>query len=129
VGDAVLVGIARRLDGMTRQVDVVARLGGEELAVLLPHTGRPGSMTVAKELCRAVASEPVETPAGPIHVTASLGVAAFPQCGDGPDALMAAADAALYRAKAAGKNRVEAASVVGPAVPPRRPRRRARGAP
>jgi diguanylate cyclase (GGDEF)-like protein len=127
-GDAVLAGFAGRLDGMTRQVDVVARLGGEELAIMLPHTGRPGAIAVAKELCRAVAAEPLDTPVGPVVVTASLGVAAFPQCAADLDALMAAADAALYRAKAAGKNRVEAASVVGPAVAPRRPRRRARGA-
>ena len=109
VGDAVLVEVSNRLAGSTRQVDLVARYGGEEFLLLLPRTDRAGAMEVAEKVRAAVTSCPVQTDAGPVSVTVSLGVASHPADGTTVAALVGAADAALYRAKRAGKNQVRVA--------------------
>jgi diguanylate cyclase (GGDEF)-like protein len=99
-GDAVLVETARRMSARARAADVVGRLGGEELAVLLPSTDLDGAVAFAEGLRSAIADEPYEE-LGPL--TISAGVAAFD--GDA-ERMMAEADAALYRAKQGGRNRV-----------------------
>ena len=125
-GDAVLVEIARRLAEGTREVDVVARMGGEELVVLLPRTDLRGGVVTARKLRADVADTPVAIgDAGVLSVTASLGVASYPECGDDVGAVLSAADVALYRAKARGKDRVEAAARV--AARPLRARRASQG--
>ncbi|MBW3581059.1 MAG: sensor domain-containing diguanylate cyclase [Actinobacteria bacterium] len=106
VGDAVLVEVSNRLASSTRQVDLVARYGGEEFVLLLPRTDRAGALEVAEKVRTAVGHRPIATDAGPLSVTVSLGVACHPDDGTSVVALVAAADAALYRAKAAGKNQV-----------------------
>ena len=106
VGDAVLVEVSSRLAASTRQVDLVARYGGEEFVLLLPRTDSAGAQELAEKVRSAVEGRPMCTDAGPLHVTVSLGVACHPQNGTTVSALVAAADAALYRAKRSGKNRV-----------------------
>ena len=109
VGDAVLVEVSNRLASSTRQVDLVARYGGEEFLLLLPRTDRSGALEVAEKVHAAVCSRPFSTDAGPLAVTVSLGVASHPADGTTVAALVAAADAALYRAKRAGKNQIRVA--------------------
>ncbi len=110
VGDEVLKEFTRRLAGQVRQgVDWLARCGGEEFVLVLPETDLAGSLAVARRLRHLVAATPFATTAGPVRVTASFGVAARPPGeADSPDAeaLLARADACLYQAKAAGRNRV-----------------------
>ena len=105
-GDEVLRTFAEILREQVREIDVPARYGGEEFAVLLPQTDLEGAEQVAERIRASLAERAIEASPGIfVRVTASVGVAAFP---DEPteDALVAAADRALYGAKAAGKNRV-----------------------
>jgi two-component system, cell cycle response regulator len=109
-GDRVLVAIARdALGPALRTVDLAGRYGGEEFAVLLPSTDLDGAVVVAERLRERVARIEVEGPGGR-HITASFGVAAFPEVeADDIVGLIRAADEALYRAKAEGRDRVVAA--------------------
>ena len=106
IGDAVLVETAHRLVTHTREVDTVARYGGEEFVLLLPQTDARGALKVADKVREELAVAPVLTDAGPLRITLSAGVACHPDNGAGMDSLLRAADAALYTAKASGKNRV-----------------------
>ena len=108
-GDDVLQTFADILRATVREIDLPARYGGEEFAVLLPQTDLEGAQRLAERLCKALAARPMPThPGALVAVTASFGVAAFPDSPT-PAALFAAADEALYRAKRAGKNCVVAA--------------------
>ena len=102
-GDAVLVDVARRLESQVRAGDACARFGGEEFLVLLPDTAAAQAVTVAEKLRSALQSSP--TVAG-LPLTASFGVAGSEGL-DALDRVLEGADRALYRAKAAGRNRVE----------------------
>src|SRR5207302_4528598 len=106
-GDAVLIELARRLTDATREVDVVTRFGGEEFALILPKTPVPGTMRLASKVREVVADEPFAAGKAVIPVTVSVGAAAYPDHGLSGTDLLAAADAALYRAKANGRDRVE----------------------
>ena len=110
-GDQALIKVAAALAGVTRRgSDLVARYGGEEMVFLLPDTDAEGARRVATEALdavRALALPHGDPEAGPV-VTVSFGVAAaVPDASSGPDELVSRADRALYRAKAAGRNRVE----------------------
>jgi two-component system cell cycle response regulator len=110
-GDQVLQSVARALKGALRQVDVVGRTGGEEFVVVAPETPLGDAAKVAERLRAQVAGAHVQAPDGrSIAVTVSCGVATL---GEVPvasaDELLAFADAALYRAKALGRDRVELA--------------------
>lgn len=105
-GDEVLRALSDVFRESLRDVDLAARLGGEEFAVLLPETDYAGAAGVAERLRASLASLELETPAGvPFRVTASFGVGVYPEA-QSVDELLRTADAALYRAKDEGKNRV-----------------------
>ncbi|MCW2607368.1 MAG: diguanylate cyclase with sensor, partial [Frankiales bacterium] len=115
-GDAVLVEIAARVRGEVRDVDTVARYGGEELVVVLPETDQAGAEQAAERICDAVRRRPFGEPGEvPLAVTVSIGVAVFPVHGASPATLLRAADAALYVAKDSGRDTWRVAST-GPAA-------------
>jgi diguanylate cyclase (GGDEF)-like protein len=111
-GDEVLAHVASELRDASRDLDTVARYGGEELAVVRPQTDASGAAQLAERMRRAI--EGLHIPrvgeSSTIEVTASFGVASVPENGLDRNELIAAADAALYAAKAGGKNRVERAA-------------------
>jgi diguanylate cyclase (GGDEF)-like protein len=107
VGDHVLRRIGEVLVSAFRSTDVACRYGGDEFAVIFPETARAESLRLAERLRRQIEGLfPDEVL--PRRVTASLGAAAFPADAESADDLLAAADRALYRAKAGGRNRVAA---------------------
>lgn len=106
-GDSVLVELSRRVQTQIRDVDVLARYGGEELVLILPETGEDGARTAAERICAAVRADPVLTdddPTGGVAVTVSIGVAVFPIHGTTASELLSQADEALYAAKSAGRD-------------------------
>ena len=103
-GDRVLVHLAELLTAAFRQIDVVARIGGEEFAVLLPSTNLDGALAVAERLRAMVAAQPVDIDGVVINFTVSGGVACVDRDVSGLDALMKRADLALYAAKDRGRN-------------------------
>jgi two-component system, cell cycle response regulator len=104
-GDEVLCGIVGRLTSNLRSYDVLGRLGGDEFVILANHVGRDEAASLFDRLRVRMAESPVPTRAGPIPVTVTAGVALW-RPGQSDDDLYAAADAALYTAKAEGRNRV-----------------------
>ena len=106
-GDAVLRHLAVALSATFRSLDVVARVGGEEFAILLPGTSGEGAEAVAVRLCQTIAAQVVEVDGVKIKYTVSAGVASMEASVEGTETLMKRADAALYLAKANGRNRVE----------------------
>lgn len=113
-GDTVLIELARRLTEAVREVDVVARWGGDEFTLLLPKTGLDGALLLAEKIRSAVGTAPFRIDTGSLDITISVGVAAYPEHGSSGKDLVNAADAAMYQAKARGRNRVEHASAGGP---------------
>lgn len=110
-GDAVLATVARVLESEVRSIDKVARIGGEEFAVLLMEMDADGGFAVAKRLVTAVRGRPVVVNGGsPLAVTISAGVAALPVHGGTDGEFLAAADKALYTAKHDGRDRAVLAS-------------------
>lgn len=107
-GDEVLKAVASTCKMQLRAGDLFGRLGGEEFAIILPHVGREGALTTAEKLRQAVAAASIDGPAGPLSVTASLGVTATSIIAKDVDTLLSQADAAMYRAKETGRNRCEA---------------------
>lgn len=109
-GDLVLAGVAKTLVGSMRPTDIVTRLGGEELAVILPETALEGALVAAERIRHAVADAEVRSPEGKLlpQVTISIGAACV-LATDTPGKALARADAALYQAKTTGRNRVVAA--------------------
>lgn len=109
-GDAVLKQLARVFRGAIRDVDVAARVGGEEFVVWLPETDQKAARTVAERIRRTVADLEWEWAGAGVTLTCSIGVSARPETTSDIPNLIPAADAALDRAKRAGRNRVEVAT-------------------
>lgn len=117
-GDRVLVEVSNLLRRLTRDVDRLARFGGDEIAIILPQTDLAGAELLAERVRSGVEALAIH-PAGagaPITVTGSFGAAAIPETAADKHGLVGSADAALYRAKRAGGNRVARAD---PAALPR----------
>lgn len=109
-GDDVLRALARLIPGALRASDVVARVGGEEFVVLLLDTELPHALNAAEKVREAVRGAAFVSGGSSVgRVTVSLGLASWPQHGDSAEVVLAAADKALYAAKAAGRDRVLAA--------------------
>ena len=103
-GDKLLVEMGVRLRAAVREGDTVARLGGDEFVVLLSDVARPGdSAVVARKIASALA-QPLAIDGREVQVTASIGIAVWPEDGDGLEALLQCADVAMYRAKDEGRN-------------------------
>lgn len=102
-GDCLLKGVAERLRGFVRAEDTVARLGGDEFVVLLSDTGAESAIRLLPKLLEDIAS-PYPIEGHSLTASASIGVCEFPTDGSDYDMLVRAADAAMYEAKAAGRN-------------------------
>jgi diguanylate cyclase (GGDEF)-like protein len=106
-GDETIRRLALTLQAGTRGIDLAARIGGEEFAVILPETKFEGGLDVAERLRQAIKG--MEVPAVG-QITASFGIAEFPLCAATGREIMSAADAALYEAKRNGRDRIERAA-------------------
>jgi two-component system cell cycle response regulator len=105
-GDAVLVKVALVVRESLREADIVARWGGEEIVIALPDTDHDGALRACERVRAAIEAARITTPSGStLAVTASIGVASLLKA-EQMAALVARADAAMYRAKAGGRNRV-----------------------
>ena len=128
VGDEVLRAFAQRMRAHTRRMDWVARedprtdpgafgrFGGEEFLLVLPHATSAGARLCLDRIRQALRLDPIATAAGPIPVRFSAGIAGYRQ-NEPVDETLARADAALYRAKRAGRDRIEDEGVGGPEPP------------
>ena len=115
-GDSVLRAFVDSALRVMRQGDVLARVGGEEFAALLPQTGRDGALALAQRMLQQVRELQVPLDGQVLRITVSIGVALRPMAPGVPvtvDALMAAADHALYQAKTQGRNQVRLADTEG----------------
>ena len=101
-GDGVLLEMAHRMRDNLRDTDMVARIGGDEFAVLLPHTEAEGAAQVAAKLLERVA-QPCMVMDNELSLTLSVGIAMYPADGDSVDTLTRSADTAMYRAKLEGR--------------------------
>lgn len=117
VGDEVLRSLTQRWRGLVREIDILARVGGEEFVVLLPESDAEGARESAERLRAYTAADPVSTSVGALSVTVSIGVALAGVDDGDLDAVLKRVDRALYRAKENGRNRCEFAD---PAVDAKR---------
>ncbi|AEO49919.1 sensor domain-containing diguanylate cyclase [Rhodospirillum rubrum] len=108
-GDEALKTFVATVHGALRASDVLGRMGGEEFALILPHTALASAMLLADRLRQTLANLRVPCPSGEVEFTVSIGLAELGTHGTTIDTLLQAADEALYRAKSAGRNRVIAA--------------------
>jgi len=107
VGDEVLRSLSRRWQSLVREVDVLARVGGEEFVLLLPEINEKGARETAERLRSRTAAEVVSTSAGELRVTISIGVTLVEPDGGSLDSIIDRVDHALYEAKRNGRNRCE----------------------
>jgi diguanylate cyclase (GGDEF)-like protein len=103
-GDEVLVAVAAAMKTELRSADIFGRVGGEEFCVVLPHTDREGAIAAAEKLRQVIADLDFDFDGKPVKVTASFGLCRMSLVSRDLDALTVNADAALYRAKAEGRN-------------------------
>ncbi len=106
VGDFALRGIAEELSSCVREEDIACRAGGEEFVIILPGAGKTALRVRAEAVRRTIEQAQIPAGDGILKLTVSIGLATFPTYGDSGQAVLRAADVALYKAKAAGRNRV-----------------------
>jgi diguanylate cyclase (GGDEF)-like protein len=110
-GERVLRGLGKLCLGVSREIDICGRLGGEEFLLVLPATDLAGAKRMCQRLVRALRWQEVELPTGEVlTVTASVGVAALAGPEEDAEGLLARADGAMYAAKAGGRDQVRLAS-------------------
>jgi diguanylate cyclase (GGDEF)-like protein len=109
-GDAVLAQVGHRMNAVLRSSDIKCRYGGEEFLLLLPDTPQPGACRVAEMLRHDLEQHPLHWNDQTIVITASFGITESQAAEDDPAAIIGRADAALYQAKQAGRNRLEVSS-------------------
>jgi diguanylate cyclase (GGDEF)-like protein len=107
IGDSLLVGVSRRLRSSVREDDTVARMGGDEFIFILRGLRCSEDAVKPAQKILAAIRPPFHLQGHELHVTASIGVALYPNDGAAPDQLLRSADVALYRAKDAGRNRLQ----------------------
>lgn len=112
VGDVALEEVADILKQNIREIDLVARFGGEEFCVLLPETQKSGAFSVAERIRKAVESRTIKAYDESIKITISMGISSFPEDSKNLDGLIESADKALYEAKKHGRNRICVAGCV-----------------
>jgi diguanylate cyclase (GGDEF)-like protein len=112
-GDAVLVEMATRIRQSVRDFDIVGRYGGEEFIVVLSNCNLENAQTICDRICHSVSDREIATPTGPLFASVSIGLATSHSARDGTERLTGAADEALYRAKAKGRNRIEISDATG----------------
>ena len=105
-GDALIQQAAGRLQSAVREEDTVARLGGDEFAILIDDAGSPHDVLRIAERCRMHLTRPFELDQQAAKISGSIGLAFYPEAGNSVDAMLSAADAAMYRAKREGRNGV-----------------------
>ena len=129
-GDRILKGVAERVSTSIRDIDLVARYGGEEFVIIMPSTPAEVAFTVAERLRVRLVEEPFAVPGHTdgLPVTASIGVATTTDPADTVEGLLSRADAALYAAKEAGRDRVCAAEGAGASPANRRSQEAAKSA-
>jgi diguanylate cyclase (GGDEF)-like protein len=115
-GDRVLRGVGEVIRQGVRRIDTAARYGGDEFVVVLPETDPTGAYVVAEKIRQGVESLDVHIPRSDIRPSLSIGVVAYPGDGRTADELIIAADAAMYRSKRGGKNRVTGVQAPAPVV-------------
>ncbi len=103
-GDSMLIRIAGEVGKLVRRNEIFSRLGGDEFAILMPEADRREIEALAERIVRAVAQIPFRFDAQNLRLTASLGIALYPENAANGEELIAHADAAMYQAKGAGKN-------------------------
>jgi diguanylate cyclase (GGDEF)-like protein len=113
-GDRAIAAVAAVIRAELRETDFGARYGGDEFVILLPHTTADEGRVLAERICARLRQTVLEIAGRAVSIGASFGVACLPEDGEdmAADALVAAADSALYRAKRAGRSRVEVARSV-----------------
>ncbi|QUS39768.1 sensor domain-containing diguanylate cyclase [Tardiphaga alba] len=105
IGDRVLAACVKACQNLLRKADAIGRVGGEEFAIVLPHTNRADAQLVAEKVREAIAGVTVMGADGPLRVSASLGIATLERTASDIDELLRRADAAMYEAKQTGRNR------------------------
>ena len=108
-GDALLTQVAERLRRCTRESDITCRQGGDEFVVLVPQAGPMPELETLGAKLLAQLQQPFALAESTVQINASIGIARYPEHGDTADALLQAADAAMYRAKSAGGGKVRGA--------------------
>lgn len=103
-GDAMLVRVAGEVSSLIRRNEVIARIGGDEFAILMPEANKEQAIHLAERVVRAAGITPFQYDGQKLRLTTSLGIALYPEHGDNAEELVSHADAAMYQAKDAGKN-------------------------
>ena len=128
-GDLVLRLVAEAIRSSLRTIDIAARYGGDEFVALLPETDPGGAYAAAEKIRQVVSQIAMEEEGQRINASVSIGVVTYPEDGETADALMIAADEAMYLSKRLGKNKVVGYTDAEQPIPPPASARSAEGTP